>query len=188
MIYTLDFEFHEAPRILLPFSIGVVAEDGREYYAEWLEYLQYATFGGIDVNDFVKEHVLPQLTQLPEIRKMSRWYGTQRMDTPVRDDGEIKADLLAFLNPVKYGKPEIWGYFADYDWVLFCQTFGRMVDLPEGYPYWCRDLKQEMEARGLKRWDLPKQEKEHHALEDARWNMQVLKGLQPIPMRLPPLS
>ncbi len=46
--------------------------------------------------------------------------------------------LLAF-----FGKePEIYGYYADYDWVLLCSLFGRMIDLPKGFPMYCIDLKQ----------------------------------------------
>lgn len=48
----------------------------------------------------------------------------------------------------KTHKPvEFYGYFADYDWVLFCSLFGRMIDLPSGFPMYCRDLKQMLDER-----------------------------------------
>ena len=37
---------------------------------------------------------------------------------------------------------EIYGYYSDYDWVLFCSLFGKMIDLPKGFPMYCKDLKQ----------------------------------------------
>lgn len=37
---------------------------------------------------------------------------------------------------------EFYAYYADYDWVVFCWLFGRMIDLPKGFPMYCRDLKQ----------------------------------------------
>jgi hypothetical protein len=64
--------------------------------------------------------------------------------------------------------PEFWGFYADYDWVLLCQLFGTMMELPEGWPRYCRDVKQEADRLRLR---LPKPTIgiEHHALHDARW-------------------
>lgn len=39
-------------------------------------------------------------------------------------------------------KNEFYGYYSDYDWVRFCWLFGRMIDLPKGFPMYCKDLKQ----------------------------------------------
>ena len=67
-------------------------------------------------------------------------------------------------------KPEFWGYFADYDWVVFAWLFGRMVDLPGHFPMYCRDFKQVMDAYGILRDELPQKPKNsHHALADAAW-------------------
>ena len=72
----------------------------------------------------------------------------------------------------QYGKPEFWGYYADYDWVVFCWLFGSMMDLPKGWPMYCRDIKQFCDDIGNPR--LPEQGKgEHHALSDAKWNKQA---------------
>lgn len=46
---------------------------------------------------------------------------------------------LGFENAIK---PEFYGYYADYYWVVFCWLFGRMIDLPKGFPMYCIDLKQ----------------------------------------------
>ena len=74
-------------------------------------------------------------------------------------------DIAAFVGD----KPEFWAYFADYDWVALCQLYGRMIDLPEGWPMFCLDLKQSMHERGISRDALPKNEGAHDALADARW-------------------
>ena len=69
------------------------------------------------------------------------------------------------LNLICGEKPEMWAYYADYDWVAMCQLFGTMMDLPKGWPMYCRDLKQLAGDTSL-----PEQGKgEHHALADARW-------------------
>ena len=68
-----------------------------------------------------------------------------------------------------YKDVEVWAYYADYDWVVFCQVFGTMMDLPEGFPMYCRDIKQECDRLGNPK--LPEHGKgEHNALADARWN------------------
>ncbi len=43
--------------------------------------------------------------------------------------------------------PEFYAYYADYDWVVFCWLFGKMIDLPEGFPMYCRDLKQVLDEK-----------------------------------------
>jgi hypothetical protein len=45
------------------------------------------------------------------------------------------------------GHPQFYGYFADYDWVVFCWLFGRMIDLPKGFPMYCIDLEQVLDER-----------------------------------------
>ena len=74
---------------------------------------------------------------------------------------------------------EIYGYYADYDWVLFCSLFGTMMDLPKGFPMFCIDLKQMMHEKGVNSShpDCPKQINEHDALSDAMWNKAVYEWL-----------
>ncbi len=89
-------------------------------------------------------------------------------------------------------QPEFYAYYADYDWVLLCSLFGRMIDLPAGFPKYCRDLKQIMDEKyamvpGEKsftsldeklkivkeRRDFPQETNSHNALSDARWNQKL---------------
>lgn len=86
-------------------------------------------------------------------------------------------------------KPKFHAYYADYDWVAFCWLFGRMIDLPKGFPMYCVDLKQELDRKiekfgeqiAITLGDIkqhpsyPKQENEHNALADARWNLELHK-------------
>lgn len=92
---------------------------------------------------------------------------------------------------------EFYGYYCDYDWVAFCALFGKMIDLPEGLPMYCKDLKQMLDEKiihpsfeskntvvinapideRLKYIKLspnyPKQTDEHNALADAKWNRKL---------------
>ena len=50
-------------------------------------------------------------------------------------------------------KPKFYGYYSDYDWVVFCWLFGKMIDLPKGFPMYCNDLKQILDEK-LKNYKL----------------------------------
>jgi hypothetical protein len=66
----------------------------------------------------------------------------------------------------------LWAYYGDYDWVVLCQLFGTMMDLPEGWPMFAMDVKQLCVSLGDPR--LPEQTSaEHHALSDARWTREA---------------
>lgn len=142
MKYFVDTEFIEDGKTIDLISIGIVAEDGRELYFVSSE------FDASKANDWVKENVLSHLHPFGQ-----------------RTRSDIRQEVLDFIGE---DKPEFWGYYADYDWVVFCWLFGKMIDLPKGWPMYCRDIKQLCDSLGNPK--LPSQSKEHHALEDARWN------------------
>ena len=153
MRFFIDTEFMEDGRTIDLLSIGVVAEDGRELYIEVLADESKA-------NDWVRANVLPYLGKIPVSTR------------------ELAAQQIREF--VGAEKPEFWGYYADYDWVALCQLFGRMIDLPKGWPMYCRDLKQLCDSLGNPR--LPEQASgEHHALADARWNRDVYTFLAATP-------
>lgn len=155
----LDTEFHEDGRIIDLISIALVSAD-TEYYA-----VASDGWDSAKCNEWVQQNVLPKLPP----RTYPAW----------RTRAHIAHDIKGLL---AQDKPEIWAYFADYDWVVFCQLFGRMIDLPKGFPMYCMDLKQEMRRLGIKREDLPEslrnQAGEHDALMDARWNRDLYNYLR----------
>lgn len=144
MRWFFDTEFNEDGRTIELISIALVGEDGSHYYAHSADYDPTAC------NDWVKQNVLPKLAGIPPIPR-----------------AQIRDDILKMIPPSS--RPEFWAYFADYDWVVFCQLFGRMIDLPDGYPMFCFDLVQEMNLRGVPRQALPPNDGAHSALADARW-------------------
>lgn len=152
MKYFIDEEFIERPSTIELISIGIVAEDGRELYLENAEAdLSYA-------DDWIKTNVLAHLQG-----------GSCRLSRL-----EIRQKILDFIGQDM--KPEFYGYYSAYDWVVFCWIFGRMIDLPPHFPMYCRDFKQTMDTFGIKKSDLPKQGgTEHHALADARWLAEAFK-------------
>jgi hypothetical protein len=144
-----DTEFIEDGKTIDLMSIGAIREDGKQYYAECLECdLSRAS-------PWVKKNVLPHLNGFVVPR------------------ARVAADLIKFMG----NKPEIWAYYADYDWVALCQLYGTMMDLPKDWPKFCRDVKQLCDS--LSNPKLPEQtSQEHNALMDAVWTKQAWEFLQ----------
>lgn len=100
---------------------------------------------------------------------------------------QISEDIKIFIK----GLPEFYGYYSAYDHVVFCWLFGLMKDLPEGFPMYSRDLKQIMDEKEFEDLSIhligedlknhpkyPKQDNEHNALSDARWNKKLYEFLK----------
>lgn len=158
--YWLDTEFIEDGKTIDLISIGIVAEDGRELY------LLNGDCDCTRASEWVKDNVLIHLPK----RNFRSW---AHPDEPLNGRYTSKLKLASlvkdFCDPIKYGKPEFWAYYAAYDWVVFCQLFGTMMQLPDSYPMYCMDIQQWRKQLGDPL--LPKQKSGcHDALEDARHN------------------
>lgn len=239
-------------------SIGIVSEDGREYYAISKEFNLKEAWNRYDikyVNDgrnyskiyWIRENVLKAIW-VDEYKK--EFYPNQDVVlTPFITDElftynnfkklinnkgktnkQIAKEIITFIHapsilangqsvldknskslinilgttliPIEEQNNQFYGYYADYDWVVFCWLFGKMNNLPDGFPMYCIDLKQELDKKAnvlLKNSQLfstdkdlrlidainyikenpnyPKQLDEHNALADAKWNYKLYKFL-----------
>jgi len=161
MKYFFDTEFIEKPNTIDLVSIGIIAEDGREYYAISSEFDEYSA------NEWVKENVIAKLEDNIKRKTIS----------------QIREDILEFAQPQE--GPEFWAYYCAYDWVVFCWIFGPMIQLPKGYPMWCRDLMHLIEMAGIDKSSLPIQKDGHHnALADAIWNKEAFDAINKLPFQL----
>lgn len=268
MKYFIDTEFLEGtqkkwfgqtkPTIDL-ISIGIVAEDGREYYAiskdfnlkeAWnrfdrAEQTMFEKQNGFEGRKiyWIRENVLkPIYVDLVSIEKScdygcdyrliaesnisdnNRYRSLKRLiNKHGKSNKQIAKEIVEFCQPldglsIKANKPvvdktlnykiigkrmapQFYGYYCDYDWVVFCWLFGKMIDLPKGFPMYCIDLKQCLDneanqmvftsingssrpeshsekLEAIRSFDsYPKQINEHNALSDARWNYQLYKFL-----------
>jgi hypothetical protein len=197
----LGFTIDEVDTIEL-ISIGIVSENNDTYYAICNDFDIDAAWNNEWLRDNVLYSVYQELlsyegtygkTYHPELmewnksglKNLLRWHGKSKariakeVTEYVYKTSEINdPNAIANWEEVKHKFPvEFYGYFADYDWVVFCWLFGRMIDLPKGFPYFCMDLKQMMVERGLgAEWkynNCPDPEGEHDALIDAKWNMKL---------------
>jgi len=247
----LGIKYAETKPTIDLISIGIVAEDGREYYAISKDFNVKEAWNRFDIkrtktgNNLYKEYWIRDNVLEPIFK---RWYAVQdsidktnfhdkfiykefkrllnkygktnkliaeevkdfcitdysiakddncNVITWVKETPTILGVIKEMHNPIiiKHSLPEFYAYYADYDWVAFCWLFGKMVDLPKGFPMYCIDLKQMLDEKQKSRFGLrlfdgklvndikklpnyPKQTNEHNALSDARFNFELYKFLQ----------
>ncbi|MCU1587801.1 MAG: hypothetical protein JWN31_1294 [Frankiales bacterium] len=141
MRFFYDLEFGDTESVVTLVSIGVVAEDGREYYAVSSE------FDPMAVHPWVRDNVMPQLPPA------STW---KPRDT-------IAAELEGFFG----SDPVWWAWYGAYDHVALCQLWGAMPSLPRAFPRFTLDVRQLWEHLG--RPPMPAQTTGlHDAMHDAR--------------------
>jgi hypothetical protein len=160
-----DTEFVENGRTIELVSIGMVAEDGREFYAVSSEFDVVA----LHRNPWLVKNVWPSLPHTKGVggRRCRCGHGHLDVNDPaVRPRAQIARAIQNFL--LTGGPdPELWADYGAYDHVALCQLYGSMANLPAGMPMWTHDLRQLVEQAGNP--DLPEQtEGLHNALEDAR--------------------
>lgn len=230
-------------------SIGIVAEDGREYYAiskdfnlkeAWNRYeIQNKYPNALNSDEWnekvywIRDNVLrPIFNELRQkslgdqdyinnhyysigngftyehLKELIKWYG--------KSNNQIAEEVKHFTQEPYFNfadsnllSIEFYAYYADYDWVNFCWLFGRMIDLPKGFPMYCIDLKQLLDQKAQQlptsyfenqitgekfgvitlkdkikilksRTEYPRQIQEHNALGDAKWNFELYKFLDKI--------
>ena len=146
-------------------SLGMVAESGEIFYAEFTDYDKS------QVDGWLKENVIDKL-----FLTMSE--GTKYFTS----DGHSKAKgdtvyIREFLNEwfAQFDKVEIWSDCLSYDWVLFCQIFGHAFNIPRNIYYIPFDICTLFKANGIDP-DINREEfselkegaKKHNALWDAK--------------------
>lgn len=155
MKYFYDSEFIEDGTTIELVSIGIVGEDGREFYAVSTE------FDPARAGSWVRANVLPKLP--PPASKS--W----------RSRAAIRDGVLEFLTAGP-GDIELWAWVAAYDHVALCQLWGPMTALPRSMPRFTRELKQLWDEEG--RPALPPAPSDaHDALADARHNLAKYRAI-----------
>lgn len=202
MKFFLDTEFIEDGSTIDLISIGIVREDGREFYAinddcdwdkasDWVREnvllpMGVESEGGRwsilhDQDKFVIPHDAIALEVLEFIKAP---YIDRNLQLSFDSDNIRGSEVYKYLHQLECSeKIELWGYYSAYDHVVFCQLFGTMMDLPHGFPMYTRDLKQWCDSLGNPK--LPEQENAlHHALGDANYNKLMWEFLKEIQSKL----
>jgi hypothetical protein len=144
--YFVDTEYVWLPNEgrIEPLSIGVVGEDGREFYRQ--------NQNCYPDSDFVRQHVWDKMDNLD-------WWHHRDGDTfPWTTIPDMRRDLLVFIGD---DTPQFWGDYAAFDYVVLSMLMGAFEDWPEHWPMHINDFQQDA---------IPSMQSEipHHALSDAR--------------------
>lgn len=152
MKYFIDTEFiyvAASSALVTPLSIGIVAEDGREFYR--------VNHGAVRDEQtiathppFVRDHVIPALPMPGHDGGIGGDY--------VMPIASISYDLRFFIGD---DAPEFWGEYSAFDYVVLSTIMGGFDNWPEGWPMWINDIKQEAME------EVPSSTP-HNALADAR--------------------
>lgn len=163
-----DCEFLENGSTIELISIGMVREDGAEYYA----ISQEMPFGRISRHSWLMKHVMPSL---PVRTGHAYPWDREHPDfRHVKPRHVIAREVQRFITAVT--DPQLWAWYGAYDHVALCQLWGCMIALPDGVPMWTNDLRQECERLGNPQ--MPEQAAgEHNALADARHNLTMARFL-----------
>ena len=167
--YFYDFEFEEDGTTIIPISLGMTSEDGRDLYLVNRGYMQsYIDLEGYEwrghpsvLTNWLCINVCDHISQ-----EDINTYGVDYDDW-----GPIVLDFISDGGTYFERKNvELWGYYVSYDHVALAQIFGPMIKLPQPIPMFSHDLKTEIIKD--RKIDF-KPEIEHHALYDAKWNKRV---------------
>lgn len=165
-----------------PISVGMVRDDGEELYVINMDMQLSVVVNSLQI----------QLNVLPYLPIRVTGQASSIMNSVIEWDGEhedihrvVAADQMASLvknfildyDQEEYGKPELWSYYGAVDYVVLCQLFGAMADLPPGLPLYTNDLVQEWNRLGQPA-TLPASPTEHRAIDDARWNQLAYDELE----------
>ncbi|OWL95591.1 hypothetical protein B7435_30375 [Mycolicibacterium peregrinum] len=178
--YCYDTEFLDDGSTIDLISIGIVCEDGREYYAVNSDMPRER----ISRDDWLCQNVVPHLPlvdgKIEQLAGNSGWVWALDMTSPlVKPKQWIADDVREFLLPAASDhNPELWAYFGAYDHVVLAQLWGKMISLPTGIPMYTHDLKQEMDRLGIASTAVPHNQDAHDALADARWNWAMLSDIR----------
>lgn len=185
MKYFYDTEFIEDGRTIDLISIGIVAEDGREFYAvaEEIESDKKLSHR-IGYQPWLMANVVPHLPlrkpggiAKPIENGPARFY-LDDTDNRVMPRRMIRNAVREFLL-AEDGRPELWAWFGAYDHIVLMQLWGRMLAKPEGIPMYTHDLQQEADRLGVDLEQLvPQPVNAHDALADATWCAVAYRALR----------
>lgn len=165
MKYFYDTEFLEDGKTIDLISIGMVCEDGREFYAVSTEF----DTKRVAQDSWLMENVMSSIDHaIIAIDGDNKPFGMIVTDVNAMARIEIRDRLVSFIGNDPF--PQFWAWYGAYDHVAYAQLFGKMINLPKGFPMFTMDIKQLAVMKGNP--IMPRQpEGLHNALADAKQNM-----------------
>jgi len=117
-----DTEFTGLHQKTTLISIGIVAESGETFYAEFTDYDKS------QVDEWLQKNVIENLylSETDNAAYLEKW----RL---IGSAAEIKTALEIWLS--QFESVQIWSDCLSYDWVLFCQIWGHAFNIPKNIYY-----------------------------------------------------
>ncbi len=135
-----DTEFTGLHQHTTPISIGLVAEDGQEFYAEFVDYDEGQVDNWLEENVINKLHLtLYENVELTIGAMHFSIKGNKRLVTSYLDQW-----LRNFDQPL-----EMWSDTLAWDWVLFCQLWEGAFGIPECVYYIPFDIATLFKVKGI---------------------------------------
>ena len=179
-----DTEFTGLHQNTTLISIGLVAKDGRTFYAEFNDYDKS------QINAWLDENVIANLLMKPPQKGEDEYYTKSRFkrNIPLTQAScvqmrgstkEIRKELETWLNEI--GKVEMWSDCLAYDWVLFNQMWGNAFNLPANIYYIPFDICSLFKIAGIdpdiNRETFVGMEKNPDCIKhNALWDAQIIKA------------
>ena len=150
-----DTEFIEDGETIVPLAFAFVTSQGKELYLV----MDPSEIDLTKADPWVQKNVLPYLQPNYDSgdvgkRAVAAELITEWVDDVTRNQGQSTA-------------PRFWADHCSYDWVVLCQLFGKMVDLPHGWSMYCNDV-QTLKHLAKYGHRLPEPVDAHHAMSDAK--------------------
>lgn len=127
-----DTEFTGLHQHTTLISIGLVAETGEKFYAEFTDYDKE------QIDEWLQKNVINNLILQHEERRAFDFFCIDKSSSVVGDTKIVKHWLTEWFS--QFDEVEIWGDCLSYDWVLFCQIFGHAFNIPKNIYYIPFDL------------------------------------------------
>lgn len=162
-----DCEFTGLHQNTTLISIGLVTEDGQEFYAE------FDDFDRRQVDQWIQENVIDRLW-LPDDFVLEVTENLWRIKGP---RAKVQQYLFRWLRQ-REAAIEMWSDCLAYDWVLFCDLFGGALSIPDCVYYIPFDLCTLLKIKGID----PDINREEYAgltsdwKHNALWDAQVIKA------------
>ncbi len=165
-----DTEFTGLHQHTTLISIGLVAENGREFYAEFTDYNK------AQIDDWLRDNVLDKLIyKCDDNQAYTDGAHTGRSGDKEYITDELQKWLDSFIEPV-----EMWSDCLAYDWILFCQLWGGALNVPKWIYYSPFDLATLFKIKDvdpdINRENFAGMAGADQSKHNALWDAKVIKG------------
>lgn len=133
-----DTEFTGLRKETTLISIGLIAEDGRSFYAEFNDY----DFHQLD--DWLQENVIKNLQFTGVYQTLIK---TEKSIEYKSSKENIKLKLIDWFN--QFDQVEMWSDCLSFDWVLFCDIFDHAFNIPKNIYYIPFDICTLFKVKGI---------------------------------------